>query len=232
MFARTLLRTALTVSLLAFAPTAFGQDDPLMGGGSGGMTPTGTEKPAGQTGQMGQIKVIKADQAMFKAAPNFLPIGAEVATLQGDPAGPTFTGMLRVPDNWTMPANTSASELHLTVLDGSVRVMPGRQAMGATGGTTPSGTMPGGTTPSGTTPGGTMGGSGMSGQTAQGGAQLVNEGSVVIIPANQAFSLMADEASVLQVHSMGAWNPQYVNANEDPRKGARPSTTQPVSPRK
>ena len=56
-------------------------------------------------------------------APGIFPAGAQMAVLQGDPAGPSmFTVRLRMPDGYKIAPHTHPTDEHVTVISGSFRV--------------------------------------------------------------------------------------------------------------
>lgn len=56
-------------------------------------------------------------------APAVFPPGAEMAVLQGDPAGSAvFTVRLRLPDGYRIPPHTHPTDEHVTVISGTFRV--------------------------------------------------------------------------------------------------------------
>src|SRR3979411_882196 len=69
------------------------------------------------------------DQVKFGPAPPFLPPGAQLAVLEGNPMGSSgdFTGGLKMPDGYKTAPHTHPSRENVTVLSGTVKVGMGDQ---------------------------------------------------------------------------------------------------------
>ncbi len=65
-----------------------------------------------------------ADSIAFAPAPDALPVGAEMAVLQGDPsvAGELFTIRLRLPDGYILPPHWHPTDENVTVIEGTFHV--------------------------------------------------------------------------------------------------------------
>jgi mannose-6-phosphate isomerase-like protein (cupin superfamily) len=70
-----------------------------------------------------------ADQVKFGPAPAFLPPGAQLAVLEGDPMAATgdFTIRLKMPDGYRVAPHTHPHRENVTVLSGTLRVGMGDQ---------------------------------------------------------------------------------------------------------
>ena len=68
------------------------------------------------------------DQVKFGPAPPFLPPGAQLAVLEGDPMASTgdFTIRLKMPDGYKVAPHTHPSRENVTVLSGTLKVGIGR----------------------------------------------------------------------------------------------------------
>ena len=64
------------------------------------------------------------DQVKFGPAPPFVPPGAQLAVLEGDPMASTgdFTIRLKVPDGYKVAPHTHPNRENVTVLSGSLKV--------------------------------------------------------------------------------------------------------------
>jgi len=64
------------------------------------------------------------DQVKFGPAPPFLPPGAQLAVLEGDPMASTgdFTIRLKMPDGYKVAPHTHPNRENVTVLSGTLRV--------------------------------------------------------------------------------------------------------------
>ena len=69
------------------------------------------------------------DQVKFGPAPPFLPPGAQLAVLEGDPMASTgdFTIRLKMPDGYKVAPHTHPSRENVTVLSGTLKVGMGDQ---------------------------------------------------------------------------------------------------------
>jgi len=69
------------------------------------------------------------DQVKFGPAPPFLPSGAQLAVLEGDPMSATgdFTIRLKMPDGYKVAPHTHPNRENVTVLSGTLRVGMGDQ---------------------------------------------------------------------------------------------------------
>jgi hypothetical protein len=69
------------------------------------------------------------DQVKFGPAPPFLPPGAHLAVLEGDPMASTggFTIRLKMPDGYKIAPHTHPNRENVTVLSGTLRVGMGDQ---------------------------------------------------------------------------------------------------------
>jgi quercetin dioxygenase-like cupin family protein len=60
-------------------------------------------------------------ETRWSAAPPFLPLGAKMAVIQGDPsASGLYTLRLRFPANYKIPAHSHPTDEHVTVLSGTL----------------------------------------------------------------------------------------------------------------
>jgi len=66
------------------------------------------------------------DAMMWKEGPKSIPVGAELAVLEGDPGkeGP-FVMRLRLPDGYEIPAHTHPKTERLTVISGTFNIVMG-----------------------------------------------------------------------------------------------------------
>lgn len=73
------------------------------------------------------------DQVKFGPAPPFLPPGAQLAVLEGDPMGSSgnFTIRLKMPDGYKVAPHTHPNRENVTVLSGTLKVGMGDQFDGA-----------------------------------------------------------------------------------------------------
>jgi quercetin dioxygenase-like cupin family protein len=64
------------------------------------------------------------DQVKFGPAPPFIPAGAQLAVLEGDPMSSTgnFTIRLKVPDGYKVPPHWHPNRENVTVISGTLRV--------------------------------------------------------------------------------------------------------------
>ena len=69
------------------------------------------------------------DQIKFGPAPAFLPPGAQLAVLEGDPMAPSgdFTIRLKMPDGYKVAPHTHPNRENVTVLSGTLKVGMGDQ---------------------------------------------------------------------------------------------------------
>jgi mannose-6-phosphate isomerase-like protein (cupin superfamily) len=69
------------------------------------------------------------DQVKFGAAPAFLPPGAQLAVLEGDPMASSgdFTIRLKMPDGYKVAPHTHPNRENVTVLSGTLKVGMGDQ---------------------------------------------------------------------------------------------------------
>jgi hypothetical protein len=69
------------------------------------------------------------DQVKFGPAPPFLPPGAQLAVLEGNPMGSSgdFTIRLKMPDGYKVAPHTHPSRENVTVLSGTLKVGMGDQ---------------------------------------------------------------------------------------------------------
>jgi quercetin dioxygenase-like cupin family protein len=69
------------------------------------------------------------DQVKFAPAPPFLPPGAQLAVLEGDPTASTgnFTIRLKMPDGYKVAPHTHPHRENVTVLSGTLKVGMGDQ---------------------------------------------------------------------------------------------------------
>jgi mannose-6-phosphate isomerase-like protein (cupin superfamily) len=69
------------------------------------------------------------DQVKFAAAPPFLPPGAQLAVLEGDPMASSgdFTIRLKMPDGYKVAPHTHPNRENVTVLSGTLKVGMGDQ---------------------------------------------------------------------------------------------------------
>jgi mannose-6-phosphate isomerase-like protein (cupin superfamily) len=69
------------------------------------------------------------DQVKYGPAPSFLPAGAQLAILEGDPlaASGDFTIRLKMPDGYKIPPHTHPHRENVTVLSGTLKVGMGDQ---------------------------------------------------------------------------------------------------------
>jgi len=69
------------------------------------------------------------DQVKFGPAPAFLPPGAQLAVLEGDPMAPSgdFTIRLKMPDGYKVAPHTHPNRENVTVLSGTLKVGMGDQ---------------------------------------------------------------------------------------------------------
>jgi mannose-6-phosphate isomerase-like protein (cupin superfamily) len=69
------------------------------------------------------------DQVKFGPAPPFLPAGAQLAVLEGDPMAATgdFTIRLKMPDGYKVAPHTHPNRENVTVLSGTLKVGMGDQ---------------------------------------------------------------------------------------------------------
>jgi len=69
------------------------------------------------------------DQVKFGPAPPFLPAGAQLAVLEGDPMASSgdFTIRLRMPDGYKVAPHTHPNRENVTVLSGTLKVGMGDQ---------------------------------------------------------------------------------------------------------
>ena len=74
------------------------------------------------------ILVPSSEQLVWKSAPNFLPAGAQVAIIFGNPqqTGP-FTLRLKLPANYVIGPHFHPEDENMTVLSGSVNIGMGEQ---------------------------------------------------------------------------------------------------------
>ena len=70
-----------------------------------------------------------ADQVKFGPAPPFLPPGAQLAVLEGDPMASSgdFTIRLKLPDGYKVAPHTHPNRENVTVLSGTLKVGMGDQ---------------------------------------------------------------------------------------------------------
>ena len=70
-----------------------------------------------------------ADQVKYGPAPPFLPPGAQLAVLEGDPMASSgdFTIRLKMPDGYKIAPHTHPSRENVTVLSGTLKVGMGDQ---------------------------------------------------------------------------------------------------------
>ena len=70
-----------------------------------------------------------SDQIKFGPAPPFLPAGAQIAVLEGDPMASTgdFTIRLKMPDGYRVAPHTHPHRENVTVLSGTLKVGMGDQ---------------------------------------------------------------------------------------------------------
>lgn len=88
-----------------------------------------TERQAGKSADHGgKSAVIPAGRSTWQDGPASLPVGAEFAVLEGDPAqtGP-FTMRLRLPEGYEIPPHTHPAIEHVTVLSGTLNVAMGEK---------------------------------------------------------------------------------------------------------
>jgi quercetin dioxygenase-like cupin family protein len=78
--------------------------------------------PAGAVAQMGSVGT-QSDNLKWVPAPPFLPPGAQVAILSGDPSkeGP-YVLRAKQPAGYKIPAHTHPKDENLTVISGSINV--------------------------------------------------------------------------------------------------------------
>ena len=69
------------------------------------------------------------DQVKYGPAPPFLPVGAQLAVLEGDPMASSgdFTIRLKMPDGYKVAPHTHPSRENVTVLSGTLKVGMGDQ---------------------------------------------------------------------------------------------------------
>jgi hypothetical protein len=79
--------------------------------------------------QMPAQNAFTPDQVKFGPAPPFLPPGAQLAVLEGDPMASTgdFTIRLRMPDGYKVAPHTHPNRENVTVLTGILKVGMGDQ---------------------------------------------------------------------------------------------------------
>lgn len=69
-----------------------------------------------------------ADEVKWGDAPPVLPAGAQLAVLEGDPAGKgNYTVRLKLPDGYRIMPHTHPTAEHLTVLEGTFNVGMGKK---------------------------------------------------------------------------------------------------------
>ena len=86
------------------------------------------------------VTVVMADKTDWGTGPAFLPAGAQMAVLAGDPgqSGP-FTFRLKFPAGYEIPAHTHSIDEVVTVISGSLRMGPGEKLDRAASATLPTG---------------------------------------------------------------------------------------------
>ncbi len=84
-------------------------------------------QPAGQPADA--QNAFTPDQVKFGPAPPFLPPGAQLAVLEGDPMASTgdFTIRLKMPDGYKVAPHTHPNRENVTVLSGTLKVGMGDQ---------------------------------------------------------------------------------------------------------
>lgn len=126
--------------------------------------------------------VMPAASIQWADVPPFLPKGAKIAVLIGDPSKPEpFTVRLQMPDGYKIPPHTHPTDEHVTVLSGTFRA-----AMG----------------------------------TTWDDKALTDfaPGSYANMAATMAHYAAAKGTTVVQVHGVGPFIINYVNAADDPSK--------------
>ena len=73
--------------------------------------------------ELGEMRVFATDQVKWRAGPESLPPGAQIAVLEGDPSssGP-FVFRVRVPDGYTIPPHTHPKAERVTVVAGTFHI--------------------------------------------------------------------------------------------------------------
>src|ERR1700732_1288790 len=73
------------------------------------------------------------DQVKYGPAPPFLPVGAQLAVLEGDPMASSgdFTIRLKMPDGYKVAPHTHPNRENVTVLSGTLKVGMGDQFDGS-----------------------------------------------------------------------------------------------------
>jgi hypothetical protein len=71
--------------------------------------------------------VLTAEGLEWHPAPSALPVGAEIAVLEGDPFSGPFTLRLRLPAGYHFPAHTHPLIENVTVISGAVHVGHGTE---------------------------------------------------------------------------------------------------------
>jgi len=88
--------------------------------------------------------ITNPDQVKFGPPPPFLPRGAEIAVLSGDPskAGGSYTIRAKMPDGYKIPAHWHPTDENVSVVQGTFFIGMGSKWDEAAGQEMPAGSMP------------------------------------------------------------------------------------------
>jgi hypothetical protein len=126
--------------------------------------------------------VVRPDDVKWEEGPPFLPAGAKVAVLTGDPrkAGP-YVIRVKMPDGYKVPPHWHPADENVTVIQGMFMMGKGDKFNADA-------------------------------------CDALPAGSFVRMPKGMRHFAWAKGAAIIQVHSMGPFEINYVNAADDPRK--------------
>jgi quercetin dioxygenase-like cupin family protein len=84
--------------------------------------------------ELGEMRVYLGSEVKWRKGPDSLPLGAEIAVLEGDPSksGP-FVFRVKAPDGYTLPPHTHPKAERVTVISGTFHLGMGEKVDKAAG---------------------------------------------------------------------------------------------------